>query len=163
MSDDIKEPLTPEQEEWVMDLAEKHNLGRRVGQIGALRGVAPDVFYTDASYRTQELFDFAAELLATPATPAQAEREPASVTTAQTVDQIIADDQRRKQAEEFDWSGTDDPEPERVALTPQEIVLAGWSWRKYAQGTKEGRAFLYGALFAQEYHGIGTSATKEGV
>jgi hypothetical protein len=56
--------LSPEQEEWVMDLAQKHNLGRRVGQIGTLQGVAPDVFYTDASYRTQELFDFAAELLA---------------------------------------------------------------------------------------------------
>lgn len=48
--------------------------------------------------------------------------------------------------------------PERVALTPQEIVHAGWSGRKYAQGTNEGRAFLFGALFAQEYHGIGTSA-----
>lgn len=56
--------LSPEQEEWVMDLAQKHNLGRRVGQIGTLQGVSPDVFYTDASYRTQELFDFAAELLA---------------------------------------------------------------------------------------------------
>lgn len=59
------DPLTPEQEEWVMDLAEKHNLGRRVPQIGAMRGVAPDVFYTDASYRTHELFCFAAELLST--------------------------------------------------------------------------------------------------
>lgn len=59
------DPLTPEQEEWVMDLAEKHNLGRRVPQIGAMRGVAPDVFYTDASYRTHELFCFAAALLST--------------------------------------------------------------------------------------------------
>lgn len=59
------DPLTPEQEEWVMDLAERHNLGRRVPQIGAMRGVAPDVFYTDASYRTHELFCFAAELLST--------------------------------------------------------------------------------------------------
>lgn len=59
------DPLTPEQEEWVMDLAEKHNLGRRVSQIGTMRGVAPDVFYTDASYRTHELFSFAAELLST--------------------------------------------------------------------------------------------------
>lgn len=59
------DPLTPEQEEWVMDLAEKHNLGRRVSQIGTMRGVAPDVFYTDASYRTGELFSFAAELLST--------------------------------------------------------------------------------------------------
>ena len=31
------DPLTPEQEEWVMDLAEKHNLGRRIGQIAAMR------------------------------------------------------------------------------------------------------------------------------
>lgn len=59
------DPLTPEQEEWVMDLAEKHNLGRRVSQIGTMRGGAPDVFYTDASYRTGELFSFAAELLST--------------------------------------------------------------------------------------------------
>lgn len=59
------DPLTPDQEEWVMDLAEKHNLGRRVSQIGTMRGVAPDVFYTDASYRTHELFSFAAELLST--------------------------------------------------------------------------------------------------
>ena len=66
------DPLTPEQEEWVMDLAEKHNLGRRIGQIAAMRGKYPDVFYTDASYRTHELFCFAAELLATqpPAIPA---------------------------------------------------------------------------------------------
>lgn len=60
-SDDA-DPLTPEQEEWVMDLAEKHNLGRRMSG-STPRGLAPDVFYTDASYRTYELFCFAAELL----------------------------------------------------------------------------------------------------
>jgi len=62
-SDDA-DPLTPEQEEWVMDLAEKHNLGRRMSG-STPRGLVPDVFYTDASYRTGELFSFAAELLAT--------------------------------------------------------------------------------------------------
>lgn len=62
-SDDA-DPLTPEQEEWVMDLAEKHNLGRRMSG-STPRGLVPDVFYTDASYQTGELFSFAAELLAT--------------------------------------------------------------------------------------------------
>jgi hypothetical protein len=50
----------------ILALAVKHKLGRTLKPIGLDTG---DVFYTDASYRTAEILDFARELLAAGVAP----------------------------------------------------------------------------------------------
>lgn len=53
--------MTPNQQvlsdEQIIDLAVKHNLGRKLRPLGPHD--TGSVFYTDASYRTSELFQFA--------------------------------------------------------------------------------------------------------
>lgn len=92
-----REPLDSEWEEVVLDLAQKHHLGRRIRQIATMRDQAPDVFYTDASYRTHELFSFSEELM-------QTAREPLvkSISDMTWAMAIIREITRTQQAETFE-------------------------------------------------------------
>lgn len=72
-------------DETILALAVKHGLGRVLPPLGIRTG---DVFYSDAGYRTAELFEFARAVLASPASaePAVAEARAPYITDDQVTE-----------------------------------------------------------------------------